>query len=528
MLRFLKNLSIRRKFLFILAIQTTLLLLVAGLGWIAIERLQDGQAALAEASPKVRTLSRVLNDVNIIRISHVGMIGAAQDPAYQAKRGKRLQEYQARFASDIQTLKAQTWEKEERAYIEEAIRQLESYNDQFSGILGKAQAGESDLGTLLEANSGQLRDGRDILEKLQQRLEERTNDQSKKETRVAETRQTWIILGVAIAILFGFWLVSLVGRHVEGASHSIEQATHALHQGDLRIQDPLESNDELGNISRGLMQATKHFREDIQFIQQITERAASSATELASTANQLSAATEEISRGADHQRIAMGQSTGALSGISSSIGDVRRSATLAEHLSDTSFNATIQGMKSVTEAVQAMSDIQESSEKVGRITTVIADIARQTNLLSLNAAIEAAKAGELGKGFAVVAEEIRKLAERSAAAAKEITELIQESTHRVQVGSVAVGTVDSALSSIQTNVKTLAERIRQITAAMEEQTKAAEDLVGSMGTTQQLTERDASATMQLASSIEETRRTIEDLAQLATQLQELTTRFQLR
>jgi len=87
--------------------------------------------------------------------------------------------------------------------------------------------------------------------------------------------------------------------------------------------------------------------------------------------------------------------------------------------------------------------------------------------------------------------------------------------------------VDSALGSIQLNVKSLAERIRQITQAMGEQAKAAEELVDLMGTTMQLTERDASATTELASSIDETRRTIEDLAELAVQLQGLTGRFKL-
>jgi len=527
MLHVLDNLSIRRKFLVILTIQIVLLCLVAGIGWVAIERLQDGQAALAEAGPRVRTISRVLNDANIIRISHTGMIGAAHDAAYQAKRGQRLQEYQSRFAEDVKKLKAFPWEKEERAQVDKAIQFLEAYNDKFPLILENAKGPDANLGALLEANSGELREGRDLLEQLEKKLDERGILQSRLEFRVAEVRQGWIIAGFFVAVLVGFGLVTIVGRNVEASSRFIEQATRSLQQGDLRLQEPLSSTDELGNISRSLVQASLHFRADVELISQITERCASGATELASTANQVNDATEEISRGAEEQRIAIEHSTASIQEISQSISQVRGSTDLAERLSETSFKTTLQGMQSVEEAVQAMSGIQESSEKVGRITTVIADIARQTNLLSLNAAIEAAKAGEFGQGFAVVAEEIRKLAERSGSAAKEITELIAESNERVQRGSIAVGTVDSALGSIQLNVKSLAERIRQITQAMGEQAKAAEELVDLMGTTMQLTERDASATTELASSIDETRRTIEDLAELAVQLQGLTGRFKL-
>jgi len=527
MLQFLKDLKIRRKFLFILAVQSILLLFVAGLGWAAIERLQDGQATLMENSPRLRAISRVLNDANINRTSHTCMIGAAQDLSYQAKRSVRLREYEQKFAEDIQTLKGFTWNVEDRAILDQALVSLNAYTQKFPQVLAQAQSGKESLATLLEANAGDLRQGRDLLEKLQQKLEQHTEALSKREYGIAEARQTWIIVGVLLALGLGFAFTTIVGRHVEGCSRIIETATSALDQGDLTSREPVGSADELGAISRSLHKATRQLSADVERISQITEQTASGATELAATANQLNAATEEISQGADQRRLAIEHSTASIQEISSSISEVRRSTSVAEGLSETSLKTTLQGKGSVEEAVQAMSAIQESSEKVGRITTVIADIARQTNLLSLNAAIEAAKAGDLGKGFAVVAEEIRKLAERSATAAKEITQLIQESGDRVHHGTIAVGTVDSALGTIQANVNALVESIRQIAAAMGEQARAAEEVVNTMGTTMQLTERDASATTQLASSIDETRRTIEDLAQLAVQLRQLAQRFRL-
>ena len=174
-----------------------------------------------------------------------------------------------------------------------------------------------------------------------------------------------------------------------------------------------------------------------------------------------------------------------------------------------------------------MAAIEESSAKVGRITTVIADIARQTNLLSLNAAIEAAKAGAQGKGFSVVAEEIRKLAERSGQAAKEINALIQESTERVQVGAASVGSVSRALTALEQAIQGSATRIETIIQATDVQARSAEQAEQAIGTTTQLSERSASATTELASSLDETTRTVEDLAQAANHLRDLGSRFTL-
>jgi len=266
---------------------------------------------------------------------------------------------------------------------------------------------------------------------------------------------------------------------------------------------------------------------DVQSITQISEQNASAATELSATVDQLNSATHEVSRGVEAQRTAMAQSTVGLAAVSRSMSEIQGQAREAGDGSEGALSISAQGMAEVEESQKAMSAIQESSAKVGRITTVIADIARQTNLLSLNAAIEAAKAGSQGKGFAVVAEEIRKLAERSAAAAKEINDLIQESSDRVAVGASAVGAVSRALSALESSIRDNAERVQAIVRATAEQARSTEEVVAGVETTANLTERNASATTQLASSLDETNRTVEDLARTANQLRGLTGRFKL-
>jgi methyl-accepting chemotaxis protein len=174
-----------------------------------------------------------------------------------------------------------------------------------------------------------------------------------------------------------------------------------------------------------------------------------------------------------------------------------------------------------------MADITRTAGDISRAVTVIQDIARQTNLLSLNAAIEAAKAGAMGKGFAVVAEEVRKLAERSGASAKEIGGLLQEAQDAVAKGGNTVTSTVRALETIQGNLKAFGEVVRHITQATLEQNRTGEEAARQVEQGVSEAMQTASAATQLSATTDEIARTAQSLAQLSEQLAHQTAGFKV-
>ena len=527
--RLLANLPIGRKFFVLLLLQALFLGMVGFLGWYGIQVGQQGIGSVGSDLDKAQKVSAVLNNTNILRSVHISMIAAAKNEAYLAKRLERLTTYESRTKESLTSLDKPTWTPEEKLLVDKGSAAFKSYVAGFASALEQAKVlkGPEASGELMEANVTLAREGRDSFEKLQQMLEASSSSMLKDSLAVGDRRQTWIIGGSILAVLIGTLLIWVVSRQISRSVREIEATMSAVNHGDLSVSCPLNSRDELGHIAASLNQTVQKLGEDIQAIAQISERTASSATELTATADQLTAATGDISNGAEQQRVAVEQSTGSLNMLSSALAEIHHGSSQAAQLADHSLKTSAEGAQNVQASTQAMEAILDSSLKVGRITSVISDIARQTNLLSLNAAIEAAKAGAQGKGFAVVAEEIRKLAERSGAAAKEIAALIEESGERVQAGTQAVATVSTSLASIETDIRSQADISRRAAAALQEQAKVSEEVVDAMGTTLHYTERNASATTQLAASLTETTRTVDDLAELAVQLRQLITRFKL-
>src|SRR5262249_27752824 len=230
-------------------------------------------------------------------------------------------------------------------------------------------------------------------------------------------------------------------QELERKVNSLMQIVTAAAEGDLTGESDVRGEDDMGRFAAGLRKMLGDLR---NIIGQVIEAAAQQ-NEGARTIAESSA---NLSEGAQSQAASVEEMTASVEQLIGSIDVISKNAAESKAQADETVGLAKGGGATVTEAVSSMRLIQKSSEQINDIIQVISEIASQTNLLALNAAIEAARAGEHGLGFAVVADEVRKLAERSSEAAKEITQLIKESSRRVVEGANLSEKVGQSLQAI--------------------------------------------------------------------------------
>jgi methyl-accepting chemotaxis protein len=215
----------------------------------------------------------------------------------------------------------------------------------------------------------------------------------------------------------------------------------------------------------------------------VAKNAGNSLTQVETTAKNLSEvflALDHIIASVDSQATFVNQTSGAVTEMAANVKSVSDATIRANNLATQLSKAAVEGNEAVTNSIQAIRKVEASSKKVTEMVSVISQIASQTNLLAMNAAIEAAHAGEAGKGFAVVANEVRGLAESSAKSAKEISVQIKKMLETVHNGVALSETAGSALNSISTDISATTGLVKQIADAMTEQSLAANDILQSI------------------------------------------------
>ena len=229
----------------------------------------------------------------------------------------------------------------------------------------------------------------------------------------------------------------------------------------------------------------------------------SSAEQVNSGAQLVAASSTELSQGASEQASSVEELTASLEEITSQTAQNAENAQKTNELTGTIQKDADVGSSQMAEMLRAMDDINASSENISKIIKVIEDIAFQTNILALNAAVEAARAGEYGKGFAVVAEEVRNLAAQSSKAAKETTELIENSIKNVTAGTKIANQTAGALNKITKGISQTGELISSIATASQEQTLALEQINQGIIQVSQVVQNNAAAAEEGAAASEE-------------------------
>jgi methyl-accepting chemotaxis protein len=309
---------------------------------------------------------------------------------------------------------------------------------------------------------------------------------------VANLRLSTIIetlIGVVFALILGVWIVRSITRPINQAV----DVARAVADGRLDTDIQIRTKDETGLLLAALKDMQDGLVRVVSTVRSGSESVATASSQIAEGNTDLSGRTEE-------QASSLEETAASMEELSSTVNQNAENAKQANQLAQSASSVAVQGGQVVSQVVDTMRGISDSSKKISDIISVIDGIAFQTNILALNAAVEAARAGEQGRGFAVVAGEVRTLAQRSAAAAKEIKDLISDSVQRVDQGTALVDRAGQTMQEVVSSIRRVTDIVGEISSASSEQSQGVMQINEAVTQMDQVTQQNAALVEEMAAA----------------------------
>ncbi|HYD97009.1 MAG TPA: methyl-accepting chemotaxis protein [Noviherbaspirillum sp.] len=490
-----KNITIRSRLIFVLVFLSVQLIVGAGIGIGALGRANDAMRSLYD--DRLVALGQLDQVVRLLTLNQLQIAKATTDDPAEARQvmdgvdknmetvNKVWDAYMATYLTPEERKLAEKFAEARKAFVTEALKPaVEAIRAQDARRATELLHGPMEK--LFEPVRG------DINALIQLQLEVARSDFESSQSTYRLVRNACtagLLLGLLMAAGVGYWLI----RSILNPLNEAVEIAGAIAAGDLTRKVVVKSADETGR----LMQALKNMHDSlVGIVSQVrtgTEAIAAASSEIASGNRDLSTRTEQ-------QAGSLEETASSMEELTSTVKQNADNARQANQLASSASDVAGKGGQVVAQVVETMGAINESSRKIVDIISVIDGIAFQTNILALNAAVEAARAGEQGRGFAVVAAEVRSLAQRSAAAAKEIKALIDDSVEKVGSGARLVDEAGATMQEIVDSVRRVTDIMGEITAASQEQTAGIEQINQAVAHMDEATQQNAALVEQAAAA----------------------------
>ncbi len=503
----LKNIKIKTRLIFVIALLGLELIVGATVGLVSLGHANRQMHSMyADRLVCVGQLDKIVRSMNLnqLNVARALTADAAKVPALLAE----IDANDAAIDAQWKTYAATTMTEGEKAEAQRFMQARSTFVDTAQKpIVAALRAGDTARATALVHGPmiEQFAPVRASINALiQTQLDEAANaDEASRSTYeiVRLVCLSGMAAGLILAAFVGAMLIKSIVRPLDEAV----RIAGAVADGDLTQDISVRARDETGHLMRALNEMNAG-------LARIVGRVRTSTDTIASASGQIASGNLDLSKRTEQQAASLERTAASMEELTSTVRQNADNARQANTLAQSASEVAAKGGTVVTQVVATMGAINTSATRIADIIGVIDGIAFQTNILALNAAVEAARAGEQGRGFAVVASEVRNLAQRSAAAAKEIKSLIDDSVQKVHHGSELVDQAGATMGEIVGSINRVTDIMSEIMAASEEQSAGIEEVNHAIVQMDQATQQNAALVEQASAAAQQLREEADSLA----------------